>query len=239
MPSPEGASRPITGFRKGAVVYAITPPEFEMVSFLPLVERALATGKVAALQLRLKPFSVDKMNRCIAPLRELTHKYQLPLIANDAPHPLADGVHLGKGDWGKGNWGKGNWGKGDWSELYGSKEALEKQAKKRGYIVGVSCANSIQYAKEITAKEVKTSRQVSYVSFGSFYPSTTKPEAVHCPITVLQEWRRLNSPIPAVAIGGINAHNGKGLLEAGASCVALCSALWQDPEGVIEALAGS
>jgi len=64
-----------------------------------------------------------------------------------------------------------------------------------------------------------------YVAFGSFFPSTVKPDAVQAAPELLRRARR-DIATPIVAIGGITAHNGAQLLEAGADALAVISAVF-------------
>jgi len=64
-----------------------------------------------------------------------------------------------------------------------------------------------------------------YVAFGSFYPSTTKPEAARAEPDLLIT-AALCLQIPIVAIGGITYNNASPLLDAGADSLAIQSALF-------------
>ena len=59
----------------------------------------------------------------------------------------------------------------------------------------------------------------TYVAFGSFFASPTKPHAVAAPIGLLAD-ARAKLDVPIAAIGGITALNGAVLVEAGASFLA-------------------
>ena len=121
----------------------------------------------------------------------------VPLIINDdiklAQLVRAHGVHLGKED----------------PQIAEARKALGPNA-----IIGVSCYNEIERA--IAAEQAGA----DYVAFGSFFPSSTKPKAVHADITLLCEAKK-RLKIPVVAIGGITAENGKQLIEAGADLLAV------------------
>jgi len=60
----------------------------------------------------------------------------------------------------------------------------------------------------------------SYVAFGRFFPSGTKPLAVQAHPDLLREARRALD-LPLVAIGGITPENGGALIEAGADMLAV------------------
>lgn len=123
----------------------------------------------------------------------------VPLIINDdvdlAIKLEADGVHLGKTD----------------CDIHRARSMLGDNA-----IIGVSCYSSPQRA-------ILAERQgASYVAFGRFFPSKSKPQAAYVSIDVL---RRVSLKIPVVAIGGITPRNGKKLLEAGANLLAVIDAV--------------
>ena len=67
------------------------------------------------------------------------------------------------------------------------------------------------------------------MAFGSFFASSVKPEAVAASPDLLRQARR-ELALPLVAIGGIDAQNGALLLEAGASALAVISALFAAPD---------
>jgi thiamine-phosphate pyrophosphorylase len=150
-------------------------------------------NKVADWALRLEQAKV---------LRELTHKFSVPLIINDdavlARRVNADGVHLGSED----------------DSLVAARAVLGN-----GKLIGVSCYNRIGLAHE-AARE-----GADYVAFGSFFASSVKPEAVAAMPDLLRE-ARLEITVPLVAIGGITAQNGAQLLEAGAGALAVISAVF-------------
>jgi thiamine-phosphate pyrophosphorylase len=85
-------------------------------------------------------------------------------------------------------------------------------------IVGVSCYASPELAT--TAARAGA----SYVSFGAFFPSPTKPDAGRAPLDLLRQTAALG--IARVAIGGITPDNGRLLIDAGADFIATVSALY-------------
>jgi len=111
----------------------------------------------------------------------------------------ADGVHVGKHD-----------------------ASIESVRKKLGHnkIIGVSCYNNFKLAK------FAQQQGADYVAFGSFYPSTIKPEAVMADRNLLERARQELS-IPCVAIGGINQRNAAALIAAGADMIAVVSAVFE------------
>jgi thiamine-phosphate pyrophosphorylase len=121
----------------------------------------------------------------------------VPLIINDdvglALEIGADGVHLGRDDDG----------------LASARELLGPQG-----IIGVSCYDDLTRALEAQ------NAGASYVAFGRFFPSLTKP---HAPCARLHTLRQAQSQlnVPIVAIGGITQENGGALIGAGADLLAV------------------
>jgi thiamine-phosphate pyrophosphorylase len=140
-------------------------------------------------------------------LIKICHQHNIPLIINDdvelALLSKADGVHLGKED----------------SDITEARKRLGDAA-----IIGVSCYNSVERA--LAAQTLGA----SYVAFGRFYPSSSKPLAAPANIETL---RKAKSAIqlPIVAIGGILPENGGQLLTAGANLLAVIGGVFDhDPE---------
>lgn len=94
-------------------------------------------------------------------------------------------------------------------------------------VIGVSCLDSIDRARRAV------DNGASYVSFGVFYASPTKPNAPRARLTTLIEAKSLG--VPVVAIGGITPDNASPLIAAGADCVAVISSLFDATD--IEAVA--
>ncbi len=191
-------------------LYAITPETGDTAQLLRDVEAALRGG-ANMLQYRAKKLAPNlKANQAQA-LQVLCKKYRVPLIINDdaelAESMSASGVHLGSQDMPIGE---------------------AHQSLLSGMLVGVSCYDQLDLAIEAETNGA------DYVAFGSFFPSTTKPNAVRPSLDLLREARR-EITCPIVAIGGITLENAFLLIEAGADAVAVISALFDAPD--IEATA--
>ena len=191
-------------------LYAITPETGDTARLLRDVEAALRGG-ASMLQYRAKKLAPNlKANQAQA-LQSLCKKYRVPLIINDdtilAASLSASGVHLGSRDMPIGE---------------------AHQSLLSGMLVGVSCYDQLDLAIEAEKNGA------DYVAFGSFFPSTTKPNAVRPSLDLLREARR-EITCPIVAIGGITLENAFLLIEAGADAVAVISALFDTPD--IEATA--
>ncbi len=131
----------------------------------------------------------------------LCREHGVWLIVNDdlalAERIGADGVHLGAGD----------------GSLQQARARLGAHA-----IIGATCGNSLQRAEQ-AARE-----GASYLAFGAFFPSRTKPEAAPAQAETLRAARRFE--LPLCAIGGITAMNGAPLLQAGADLLAAVSGVF-------------
>ena len=136
-------------------------------------------------------------------LVKVCHEYKVPLLINDdielAIKVGADGVHIGRED-------------GAISE---ARDRLGADA-----IIGVSCYNFVEQA--FGAQE----QGATYVAFGRFFPSSSKPLAAPAELDTLRKAKFLLD-IPIVAIGGILPENGGPLLTAGADLLAVIGGLFE------------
>ncbi|HJR09844.1 MAG TPA: thiamine phosphate synthase [Rhodanobacteraceae bacterium] len=167
----------------------------------PAVARAALEGGAAMLQYRDKTHDAMRRLREACALSESCREFEVPLIINDdvelALASGAAGVHLGEGD----------------SGIATARAALGANA-----IIGVSCYDSLQRAREASAAGA------DYLAFGAFFPSATKPGARHAKPELLRDAREFG--LPLVAIGGVTAENGGSLIAAGADYLAVISALF-------------
>jgi thiamine-phosphate pyrophosphorylase len=183
-------------------IYAITDdnllPERRIYA---AVEDALQSG-ISILQYRSKKSSATDKEIVARKLQELCQQYAKPLIINDDIDLCsaigAAGVHLGDED----------------ENIELARDRLGADA-----IIGCTCHASLDSA--CTAEAAGA----SYVAFGRFYASSTKPGASSAAPEILVQAKRVLS-IPVVAIGGINAQNGAALLKAGADMLAVVHAIF-------------
>ncbi len=187
-------------------VYAITDENLLPGDLLlTRVECALRAG-LALLQYRNKQGSEAQRLRQARALVELCRQYDTPLLINDdVPLCLAAGaagVHLGQRD----------------RALAEARRLLGPEA-----IIGITCHDQLALAREAQAEGA------SYVAFGRFFASQTKPSATPADISILPQARR-ELDIPVVAIGGITAENGAALIAAGADMLAVIHALFAFPD---------
>jgi thiamine-phosphate pyrophosphorylase len=187
-------------------LYAITPEIADTPRLLGLVQQAI-DGGVTILQYRAKTLAPALREVQAQALALLCKRQGVNFIINDdidlAHKCNAAGVHLGRDDvtlWNK--------------EYTDSKHSL---------LVGVSCYDSLELALDAQRAGA------SYVAFGSFFPSRTKPNAVRATLPLLREARQ-RLEIPIVAIGGIDLDHVDTLVEAGADAVAVISALFEAPD---------
>lgn len=186
-------------------LYAITQAEGKPIDILSSEVTAAIRGGAVVIQYRDKS-SADKLTMAFE-LVKICHQYDVPLIINDdidlAVECKADGVHLGNND----------------ESIIEAKQRLGNNA-----IIGISCYNSVE--RGLVAQKLGA----TYVAFGRFFPSSSKPLATPANIDTLQQAKK-SLQIPIVAIGGILPKNGAQLLESGADLLAVISGLFDhDPE---------
>lgn len=185
----------------------------ERSTLIDEVEAAIRGG-AAVLQYRAKEgrSSVSEARSLLAVCR----RYSVPFIINDdldlALEVGADGVHLGRED----------------GALIPAREALGAQS-----IIGVSCYDDLSRAQEAQKAGA------TYVAFGRFFPSLTKPHAPCASLDTLRKAQKLLH-IPIVAIGGITRENGEALIEAGAGLLAVIEGVFgdQSPESAARSFRG-
>lgn len=186
-------------------LYAITHTEGKSAGQIINDVSSALRGGVKALQYRDK--NPDDAEVVVQALLQLCRQHAVPLIINDdidlAIKIKADGVHLGKDD--------------------GDVEFARKRLGDKA-IIGVSCYNSLARAVEAQAQGA------SYVAFGRFFPSNSKPLASPADAATLIKAKR-EITIPIVAIGGILPENGGQLLAAGADVLAVIGGIFDgEPE---------
>lgn len=185
-------------------LYAVTADRDDTAQLLREVEAVLGAG-AAWLQYRNKTASAQLRTQQARALQPLCARHGVPLIIND-DWPLAlaigaDGAHLGEDD----------------GELRAARAALGPTA-----LVGASCYDDPQRARQAVREGA------SYVAFGAFHPSPSKPAARRAPLQLLHEAAALR--VPRVAIGGITTDNARALIDAGADLVAVISGVFAAPD---------
>lgn len=159
-------------------------------------EAALAAG-CRWLQYRNKSESEAVRRSQAQELQQLCERHGAHLIINDdvdLAARLGAGVHLGRTD----------------MAVATARTQLGADA-----IIGATCHASLDWARQAQADGA------SYVAFGRFFPSQTKPHAPPATTALLQRAKE-ECCVPVVAIGGINLDNAALLVRAGADAVAVC-----------------
>ncbi len=197
------ASEPMTfSSFPGRGLYVIT--DGPRPDLLDAVEQALKGG-ARLVQYRDKTREPARRSLEARALLALCRKYAAPLIINDdialARATGADGVHLGEAD----------------GSIVNAREVLGPRA-----IIGVSCYDSLERAQQAALQGA------SYIAFGAFYASPTKPLARRASVDLLRHSATWG--IPRVAIGGITPDNGSSLVAAGADYLAVISAVFATPD---------
>jgi len=183
------------------LLYAVTDRAWVgKQTFLEQIEDALKGG-ATIVQLREKKLDEDSFVEEAIQVRDLCHRYNVPLIINDnvevALKSGADGVHVGIED------------------------APVAEIRKRvstDFIIGATC-------KTVEQAKIAEAAGADYMSVGAVFPSPTKTNAVQISNEQLREIVSSVS-IPAVAIGGISYDNVCEIKGSSVSGVAVVSAIF-------------
>lgn len=164
------------------------------------IEDALKGG-VTIVQLREKSLDDESFVKEAIEVKELCHRYNVPLIINDnvsvALKSGADGVHVGLEDT-------------PVSEI--------RKVVPRDFIVGATC-------KTVEQAKIAENSGADYMGVGAVFPSSTKENALRITTEQLKEICSSVS-IPAVAIGGITAENVMEIKGGGIAGIAVVSAIF-------------
>ncbi|MCV4285586.1 thiamine phosphate synthase [Pseudomonas capsici] len=181
-------------------LYAITDSTLLAGKFLPYVQAALEGG-VTLLQYRDKTGDESRRLREASELLKLCEQYKTRLIINDDAElaaRLGVGVHLGQTD----------------GSLPDARALLGHKA-----IVGATCHGRLELAEKAKADGA------TYVAFGRFFNSQTKPDAPAVPFDLLDQVRAKVS-LPIAVIGGITVENAPQLVAHGADLLAVVHGLF-------------
>lgn len=183
------------------LLYGITDRAWEgRQTLYEQVEEALEGG-ITILQLREKNLKEEDFIREAVEIRNLCHKYNVPLIINDnvqvALKSGADGVHVGITD---------------------TPVAEIRELTGENFIIGAT-AKTVEQAKEAEKSGA------DYLGVGAVFPSSTKKTAIRI---TKEELQKICSSvkIPAVAIGGITDENISEIKGGGMSGIAVVSAIF-------------
>ena len=185
-------------------LYAITDSQLLADGrLLPYVEAALKGG-ARLLQYRDKSSDQARRLREASQLAELCARHGAELIINDDAElaaKLGVGLHLGQSD----------------GSLAAARALLGRQA-----IIGATCHAQLELARQAVDEGA------SYIAFGRFFNSQTKPGAPAATAQLLDEARQ-RFGLPIVAIGGVDLSNGALLIQHGADLLAVIHALFSAP----------
>ncbi len=181
-------------------------------TLLQQVEESLKGG-VTLVQLREKHLSFQEFLEEAKEMKELCHKYGVPLLINDNVEICiesgADGVHVGQKDMEAG-------------------EVREKLGKDK--IIGVS-------ARTVEQAMAAQNAGADYLGVGAVFSTSTKEDAKPLDHEILKAITKAVD-IPVVAIGGISSENVSQLKGTGIDGVAVVSAIYgkENPKEAAENL---
>jgi len=181
-------------------LYAITDHRLLAGHFLDYVKAAL-DGGVTLLQYRDKSQDEARRLREAQALLRVCESYNTSLIINDDAElaaRLGVGVHLGQTD----------------GPLAPARSLLGPKT-----IIGATCHADLGLARQAAAEGA------SYVAFGRFFDSATKPEAPPASLDLLTQ-ARAELKVPVCVIGGITLENAPQVLARGADLLAVVHALF-------------
>ena len=163
--------------------------------------QAVIDGGARLIQYRDKDAGASERAERGRALFALCRRRGVVFIVNDdvelADELMAHGVHLGALD----------------ATIGAARARLGPTA-----IIGASCYDSVVNAQRAA------DAGASYLAFGAFFPSATKPDAREASPLLLRKARVLK--LPLVAIGGITPENAPELIQAGADAIAVASGLY-------------
>jgi thiamine-phosphate pyrophosphorylase len=175
------------------------------LSPLDIASKAIAGG-VDVIQLREKRKPLKEILEVGRELRELCKENDVLFVVNDRVDVgmllHADGVHVGQED----------------IPVYEARKIVRKDM-----FIGVSVSS-------MTEARIAIEQGADYLGVGSIYPTKSKADAGEPVTPFLIEQIRAISNIPMVGIGGINAENGREVLERGANGLAVISAILGQPD---------
>jgi thiamine-phosphate pyrophosphorylase len=193
-------------------LYLVTDKSDDVEKFLKTIEEGIKGG-VSVVQIREKTADTLDFYNLALKVKEITTKYNVPLIINDRVDVAlaidADGVHVGQSD---------------------MPCEITRKLVGQNKIVGVSAA---------TIEEAKKAENdgADYIGTGAVFPTSTKKDA---PKVTKKELKEIvdSINIPVVAIGGITLENAHELTDTGIKGLSVVSAIMssQNPKESSEKL---
>ena len=180
-------------------LYLVTDNSENEEKFLKTIQDAILGG-VSVVQIREKTAETLEFYNLALKVKEITAKYNVPLIINDRVDVAlaidADGVHVGQSD---------------------MPCDITRKLIGENKILGVSAA---------TIEEAKKAEKdgADYIGTGAIFPTATKDDA---PSVTKKDLTDIANSIniPVVAIGGITIENAKELKDTGIAGLSLVSAI--------------
>jgi thiamine-phosphate pyrophosphorylase len=193
-------------------LYLVTDKSDDVKKFLKTIEEGIKGG-VSVVQIREKTADTLDFYNLALKVKEITTKYNVPLIINDRVDVAlaidADGVHVGQSD---------------------MPCDVTRRLVGPDKIVGVSAA---------TIDEAKKAEKdgADYIGSGAVFPTATKDDA---PKITKKDLKEISDSIniPVVAIGGITLENAHELNDTGIAGLSVVSAIMSsdDPKKSSEEL---
>lgn len=193
-------------------LYVLTPDTDDDEWLAEAVAAAIAGG-ASAVQYRNKTADAETRLRQARMLVRVCHSRGVPLIVNDSVDMAiatgAAGVHLGRDD----------------DDPFEARRRLGPDA-----IIGVSCYDEFERAE-------RYAEVADNLAFGSLFGSSTKPGAVRAPLELLTRAKARGWNV--VGIGGVDAHNARLAIEAGADAVAVITGVFGSPNSPVDLIEGA
>lgn len=186
-------------------LYLVTDRRLMSTPTLPEAVEQAILGGCTMVQLREKETSARSFYRLAEEIKQITDRYQIPLIINDridiALAVGASGVHIGQKD---------------------IPASVARKIIQQDMLLGVSAA-SVEEA--IQAQQ----DGADYLGIGAMFPTVTKDDARAVTMAELHKIRQAIS-IPIVTIGGINRDNIASFHSMDINGVAIVSAIIAEPD---------
>ncbi|MCX8124135.1 MAG: thiamine phosphate synthase [Spirochaetes bacterium] len=186
--------------RFNATLYLVTDRQLAKKPIEIVVEEAIKGG-ADCVQLREKNIGTREFVEIAQAIKCITDRYDVPLIINDridvALAVKAYGVHLGQDD---------------------MPLTIARSLVPHSMVIGISVST--------VNEAIQAQRDgADYIGAGSVFPTSTKDDISGIiGLEGLQEIKKAVS-IPVVAIGGIQIHNAENVMQYGADCLAVVSAI--------------
>lgn len=195
---------------KDLELYLVTNPLDSEEEFLKTIEDAIKGG-VTIVQLREKTGDTGDIYKIALKVKEITDKYNVPLIINDRIDIMlaidCAGIHIGQSD---------------------MPCDVARKIVGDDKIIGVSASNM---------KEAKKAQEdgADYLGCGAVYHTDTKKDAT---TVTKEELKELTDKIdiPIVAIGGIKIDNASNLANTGIAGICVVSEIMNSPNPELTSL---